>query len=406
MRMMGHVTRGLALLVVLPLFALGAPLALPTPQFPDGFASHTITEVYGSPTDLAWLGDDLLIAAQEGWVYRLKGADPAAEPQQILDVSARVGKGPEQGLLGVMPDPDFAENRFIYVYYTRARESGHCDVLPANCHNRVARFTMGADGVLDRKSELPLIDSILVGSLHNAGDVAFGPDGYLYVTTGDAGYWPNSQDLGNLNGKIMRIDRDGAPATGNPFSSDGVDCRTPQQGDPRLPCAQIYAFGLRNPFRIAFDPNSVKSRFFINDVGQTSWEEVDVGAAGANYGWPLREALCLPGSVDDCPPQTDFVEPIYAYSHESGCFAITGGAFVPDHGPWAATYGGSYLFADWGCGTIFSLSAAGGGSSVATPLASGMPTITPILFSSDGKSLYYASSESGVIHAIAPAATG
>jgi len=329
MRMMGHVARGIALLLVLPLFALAAPPVQPTPRFPSEFAQHTITEVFGSPTDLAWLGADLLIASQEGWVYRLADADPAGSPQQILDVSARVGKGPEQGLLGVIPDPDFAENRFMYVYYTRARDSGHCDVLPANCHNRVARFTMGADGTLDPESELPLIDSILVGSLHNAGDLAFGPDGEPYVSTGDAGYWPNSQDLGNLNGKILRIDRDGAPAAGNPFSAEGVDCRTPQQGESKRPCAQIFAFGLRNPFRIAFDPNVLGSRFFINDVGQAGWEEVNVGAARANYGWPGREGPCPPGAVDACPPQMDFVEPIYTYAPESGCFASTGGAFVP-----------------------------------------------------------------------------
>lgn len=405
--MMGHVARGIALLLVLPLFALATPPIQPAPRLSSGFEEHTITEVYGSPTDLAWLGDDLLIAAQEGWVYRLAGADPAGTPHQILDVSDRVGKGPEQGLLGVVPDPDFAENRFIYVYYTRSRESGHCDVLPANCHNRVARFTMGADGVLDPESELSIIDNILVGSLHNAGDLAFGPDGGLYVSTGDAGYWPNSQDLGNLNGKILRIDRDGAPAAGNPFSSpEGVDCRTPQQGEPKRPCAQIFAFGLRNPFRMAFDPNASSSRFFINDVGQAGWEEVNVGTAKANYGWPGREGPCPPGAADACPPQTDFDEPIYTYAHESGCFAITGGAFVPRDSSWGTAFAGRYLFADWGCGTIFALEEGSSGTFTAMPFATGLPTITPILFSLDGETLYYSSSEESLVHAITSVKVG
>lgn len=399
----GRVCRAvaLALALAIPWLALAASAARePAVQIPPGFADVALPEVYGSPTDLSWLGDDLLVASQEGWVYRVAGASPDAVPQQILDISSTIGKGMEQGLLGVVPDPDFATRPYIYVYYTRSRGSGHCDLLPANCHNRVSRFTMGPDGTLDPASELPLLNTIFVGSLHNAGDLAFDSDDLLYVTTGDSGYWPNAQNLTNLNGKILRIDRDGNPAPGNPFiSGGGAPCRETLTLGSTLPCPEIFAFGLRNPFRIAFDPNARGNRFFINDVGQTGWEEINLGLAGANYGWPMREGPCPPGFDTGCWEKLGFVEPIYAYSHLIGCFAITGGAFVPDSSSWGAVYQGKYLFADWGCGKIFVLQPSDDGRFASSLFAAGMQTITPILFSADGATLYYAR-EGGLVRAI------
>ena len=332
----------------------------------------------------------------------MEGGAPDADPEMILDLSARIGKGPEQGLLGIVPDPQFATHPYVYVYYTQARHSGHCDVLPANCRDRVSRFTMGADGRLDPTTELPLIDSLMVGTLHNAGDLAFDADNFLYVTTGDAGYWPNSQDLTNLNGKILRIDRDGNPAPSNPFAGpDSVACgEAAQLPGATAPCAEIYAYGLRNPFRIAFDPNGDGRLFYINDVGQDTWAEIDVGMAGANYGWPAREGPCATGTmVGGCWTPTEFVAPIFAYPHTLGCFAITGGAFVPDRSPWGAAFHGKYLFADWGCGRIFELSLDEDGRFAASPLAANLPAIVPLLFSRDGCALYYGR-EGGGVHAI------
>lgn len=391
---------GAALAMVLALLVLPVGAEAPVVEVPDGFEDIAITEVYGSPTDLAWLGDDLLIASQEGWLFRLDEASPDATPLMILDVSAQVGKGPEQGLLGVVPDPDFPERPYIYVYYTRDRGTGHCTVAPADCHNRLSRFTMGADGLLDPASEQTLLDTIMVGGLHNAGDLAFDVDKQLYVSTGDAAYWGNAQDLTNLNGKILRLDRDGNPSPENPFAGpESVPCQLEIRRDGGDPCPEIFAWGLRNPFRMAFDPSAADTVFFINDVGQETWEEIEVGLRGANYGWPAREGWCPTAEMTGCEPSDAYIEPVYAYPHEIGCFAITGGAFVPAGSPWGESYAGRYLFADWGCGKIFMLEPGADGAMTATPLASGLTTITPLLFSPDGSTLYYGR-EGGIIRAI------
>jgi glucose/arabinose dehydrogenase len=395
---------GVVFAFIVPFWGVAARAEAPAVDIPPGFTDVAIAKVYGDPTDLAWLGNDLLVASQEGWLFRVEGGAPDAYPEMILDLSARIGKGPEQGLLGVVPDPEFATHPYVYVYYTQARHSGHCDVFPANCRNRVSRFTMGADGLLDPTSEQPLIDNLLVGYMHNAGDLAFDADGLLYVSTGNAGFWPNSQDLTNLNGKILRVDRDGNPAPGNPFAGpDSRSCREAPLPGSTAPCAEIYAYGLRNPFRIAFDPNSAEHRFYINDVGQDVWEEIDVGARGANYGWPEREGPCLTammgGKSDGCWTPTNYVAPIFAYPHAIGCVAITGGAFVPNQSPWGAAYQGRYLFADWVCGRIFVLNEDEDGRFSASTFASGLAAIVPLLFSPDGSALYYGR-EGGGVHAI------
>lgn len=386
---------GIVLALLLPMILQAVQAEVLAAEPPPGFGDRGVVTVYGDPTDLAWLGDDLLIATANGWLFRL---DSQAPPEaalgtatMILDLSEKVGKGPEQGLLGVVADPDFPARPHIYVFYTRARMSGHCTDLPSYCSNRVARFTMGPDGLLDPASEVPLLDTILVGSLHNAGDLAFDADKLLYVSTGDAGNWMNSQNLTNLNGKILRIDRDGAPAPGNPFdSADSVACNDRNPGQPEHTCAEIFAYGLRNPFRIAFDPDFTEPVFYINDVGQEGWEEINLGIAGADYGWPTREGPCLTGSSSSCTPSRLLVEPIFTYAHETGCFAITGGAFVPGWSSWGTSYRGKYLYGDWGCSSIFVLNPEKDGHLVADPFATHIPAITGLLFSADGNTLYYA----------------
>lgn len=392
----------LLLFLMAPMVTLAPAAAqVAAEQLPTGFIDRAITEVYGSPTDLAWLGDDLLVATQEGWLFRLSGSQPQpTHPAMILDVSDVVGIGQEQGLLGVIPDPDFPSRPYIYVYYTRSRGTGHCDILPANCNNRVSRLTLRDDGMLDRASEVTLVDTILAGSLHNGGDLAFGRNGDLFITSGDSGNWASAQDLTSLNGKILRIDRDGAPAPGNPFAAPaGQPCAMGRSRDVTAPCAEIYAYGLRNPFRIAFDPNHASDRFFINDVGQESWEEIELGERGANYGWPAFEGPCPPASSKGCGTDARYVAPIFAYPHSSGCFAITGGAFVPTWSSWGRAYHGTYLFADWGCGRIAVLTQEDDGRYAASEFASGLTTIAPLLFSRDGDTLFYAR-EGGIVRSI------
>ena len=161
-----------------------------------------------------------------------------------------------------------------------------------------------------------------------------------------------ARDRHVLLGKILRVTRDGAIPAGNPCQGAGTArCNIDRpHRPPASRCQETFAWGLRNPFRLAFDPNSPTTRFFINDVGEITWEEIDLGQAGADYGWNVREGFCATGSTTDCgAPPAGMTNPLHAYNHEaSGCYAITGGAFVPK-GIWSFSYDDDYLFADLVC---------------------------------------------------------
>jgi glucose/arabinose dehydrogenase len=194
-----------------------------------------------------------------------------------------------------------------------------------------------------------------------------------------------------LLGKILRITRDGSAASGN---RTGASCARAGRARRGARCAEIFARGLRNPFRMAFDPNAADTRFFINDVGYRDWEEVNEGRQGADYGWNLREARCRGPRTRRCgPPPPGLTDPIHAYHHRTGCRAITGGAFVPA-GVWPEPFSGDYLFADFICGRIFRLEPRDGGGYIAHSFATGLPvySVVDIAFGPDpqGSSLFYA----------------
>mgnify|MGYP002400975458 CR=1 FL=1 len=308
----------------------------------------------------------------------------------------------ERGLLGFAIDPLFQSNGFVYVYYTRAAASA-----PGGCVNRVSRFTMFGNGI-NPASEVMLLDNIgSPAGNHNGGDLEVGNDGYLYVAVGDGGCDPRDatfsqcdgandagQDNSLLNGKILRVDRTtGAPAPGNPFQGAGTAvCRTRgnSPSTPTTPCREIYAYGLRNPWRFAFDQNTGATRFFINDVGQGTREEIDLGVVGANYGWPVREGNCAQGAAPlSCGSNpVGLTAPIMDYTHASGEGEyITGGAFVPN-GAWDATYDGAYLYADGNPGRI-SVRYANGSHG---PLFTNLGGVSDIAFvmEATGWVLYYA----------------
>ncbi len=277
----------------------------------------------------------------------------------------QVCSGGEMGLLGAAVDPAFALNGYVYLYYTR--NTGNCNSATGRV-NRVSRFSMGGN-TIDPASELVLLDNIpATGGNHNGGDLEVGQDGYLYVAIGDAGTNPrggggtSAQDFSLLTGKIVRITTDGGIPPDNPFvgAPNAAPCAMAGVGAPSIyRCLEIFAYGLRNPYRIAFDTNTGQTRFFINDVGQSTWEEVDEGIKGANYGWASREGFCVAGSTTNCPPPpTGVTDPLTAYGRGAGCTYITAAAFVPN-GVWPAEYDGSYLFADGGCNRIFRRTAAG-----------------------------------------------
>lgn len=364
---------------------------------PDGFEDRLVTGVGGS-TALASAPDGrLLITTKQGQVRVYK--DEALLPTPALNLSSKTCSNSERGLLGIAVDPEFdAGDEYVYLYYT-AYQSGACV-------NRVSRFEMSGD-TLDPASEKKLLDNIpSPNGNHNAGDVQFGKDGYLYVSVGDGGCYyanrsrcqyenPASREQHILLGKILRITSDGEIPSDNPFiGSDSVRCNTSGHTTSEYKCQETYATGLRNPFRIAFDPDATGTSFRINEVGGGRWEEIDDGKAGADYAWNLCEGRhdnpYRSGSVN-CAA-APYTPPIHEYSHGTGCSSITGGAFVPD-GAWPSEYDDAYLFGDYVCNRIFMLAPRDGGGYTSTLFASGLGGGGPVSmafgpYDSD-KALYY-----------------
>jgi glucose/arabinose dehydrogenase len=364
-----------------------APVDAWAQSVPAGFTTSLVTADVESPTALAFLpGGTLLITDKAGKLYILPYGGTTATP--ALDLSARVCAFGERGLLGVAVHPRFGSGaNWIYLYYTARRSDNRCV-------NRVSRFRLVA-GVVQPSTEQILLNNMpsLRGN-HNGGDVQFGRDGFLYVSIGESGVPALAQRRNVLAGKILRITADGGIPRSNPFTGERTSrCNVTGRTGSKRTCREIFALGLRNPFRIAFDPSSRRNqpRFFINDVGQSTWEEIDRGIAGANYGWPLREGPCLQGSTakKDCgaPPKA-FTNPIHAYRHATGCRSITGGAFVPDNAGWPRPYRDDYLFADFVCGKIFRLQPQGDRFK-RTIFAANVGNVTHMTFGPQGD-LYYA----------------
>jgi glucose/arabinose dehydrogenase len=289
---------------------------------PPGFAETAVASGLRLPTAMAISRDGrIFVAEQEGALRVVQNVQLLARPFVQLTVDAHG----ERGLLGVALHPDFPHTPYVYLYYTATKPK---------LHNRVSRFTARGNRVKAR-SEVRLLDLPALGPInHNGGALHFGPDGKLYVGVGENGVSTNAQSLATPLGKVLRIDADGRIPADNPF----------YQGTTGTARA-TWALGLRNPFTFAF---SADGRMFINDVGQCSWEEIDEGQRGANYGWPATE-----GPTSD--PR--FVGPLFAYDHgnQGGC-AITGGAFYdpPPGAPglFPADFRDDYFYGDLCAGWI------------------------------------------------------
>ena len=213
---------------------------------------------------------------------------------------------------------------------------------------------------------------------HNGGALHFGPDGNLYVAVGDNANGANAQSFGNLLGKMLRISSSGTIPTDNPFFNTAT-------GDNRA----IWALGLRNPFTFSFQPGV--GRMFINDVGQSTWEEINDGIAGSNYGWPTCEGFCN-------PPNGSFRDPIFAYANDAQTCAITGGSFYnPQVVQFPNTYLGKYFFADFCGGWIRTLDPAAGNA--VAEFATGVSLPVDLRVSADGY-LYYLARGSGSVNRI------
>lgn len=366
---------------------------------PPGFSDTLVTDV-GVLTGIEALPDGrAIVLEQSGRLLRIddRSGSTAVRTMTSFDVCSNS----ERGLLGFALDPAYTTAGFVYVYRTIA--SGE----PGGCHNRVSRFFMDENG-LDQSTERVLVDRISsVAGNHNGGDIEIGNDGHLYIAVGDAGRDPRGdsgsggandagQDRSLLNGKILRVQRDsGFAAPGNPFSGDGTDnCRVRGNSTvtPTTVCREIFAFGLRNPYRFAFDPNTSATRFFINDVGQNTREEVNEGQSGANYGWPIREGRCPQGQNPPCAGPGSFggtplVDPIADYGHDDGIF-VTGGAFVPD-GVWPEQFDGTYLVSDGAFGTTWVLDTEVDIAAAFEFLTASRPTDMAFVTGPTGPALWY-----------------
>ncbi|MCX5673341.1 MAG: PQQ-dependent sugar dehydrogenase, partial [Planctomycetota bacterium] len=347
--------------------ALLLPLALNAATVPAGFSDSTTASGLSSPTAMEIAPDGrIFVAEQTGALRVIKNGVLLPTPFLTLSVSS----SGERGLIGITLDPDFVNNGYVYVYYTASASP---------IHNRVSRFSASIDNPdVAEPGETVLLDLETLGAWnHNGGAMHFGADGKLYVTTGDNAVGSNSQSLGNLLGKVLRINSDGTIPPDNAFY--GLTT-----GSNRA----IWALGLRNPFTFAIQPGT--GRMMMNDVGQDSWEEIDEGIAGANYGWPTSEGPANCTIVG-------FTCPIYSYDQSQGC-AVTGGVFYdPAHQSFPERYAGKYFFADY-CGNWIKFidPYAPPEAGAASTLATGVSSPVDLRVGSDG-SLYYLSRSAGAV---------
>lgn len=337
-----------------------------TSSLPASFSRTTLAGTLNQATAMDVAPDGRIFACEQGGTLRvfqngaLLGAPFATLATAAVD---------ERGLLGITFDPAFAMNGFVYVYYTAGSPT---------IHNRISRLT--ADPANPNQmiagSEVALVDLPDLGPTnHNGGALHFGPDGKLYAAVGNNAINANSPSLNTVLGKMLRYNSDGSIPQDNPMVAVTTG-----------PNQAIWAYGLRNLFNFAFQPGT--GRMHIDHVGENTWEAVDLGLPGANYGWPTTEG---PTSAPGITP------PIFAYGHptlppnqpaSTGTFlmgtAILGAAFDPTDSAWPAAYHGGYYFSDLNGGWIARMDLATG---TVSTFATGFGSMRGLAFGTDG-SLY------------------
>jgi glucose/arabinose dehydrogenase len=297
------------------------------------------------PVDFQHAGDNsnrIFVVEQAGVISVFENVPASTVKKVFLDIKNKVDdSGNEEGLLGLAFHPHYNVNGYFYVNYTASNPD----------RTVISRFTMSSadPDTADPSSELIILEFAQPYSNHNGGQVSFGPDGYLYIAVGDGGSGGdpqgNGQNRATLLGKILRLDVDReeggrhyAIPSDNPFVNNSDGYRK-----------EIYAYGLRNPWRLSFDPEN--GRLWAGDVGQNAYEEIDIIEKGGNYGWDAMEANHCFEPSSGCN-SSGLKIPIWEYGRSEGV-SVTGG-FVY-RGPTLKELTGKYLYADFGSGRIWAL---------------------------------------------------
>lgn len=328
------------------------------------------------PVDIANAGDDRLFVAEKRGVIRIIGANGQLLPTPFLDIDSKVSPSSgERGLLGLTFHPNYAQNGYFYVNYTNNQGN-----------TIVSRFSVSNNpNAADPNSELPLLTIQQPYSNHNGGDLAFGPDGFLYIPTGDGGSGGDPQNRAqnrkSLLGKMLRIDVN----SGNPYA---IPNSNPFVNDTTtLP--EIWALGLRNPWRFSFDRRT--GDLWIADVGQGNWEEINRTPAnsggGHNYGWRCYEGDAN-FNTNGCNNRNNYVFPIYDYPNDgttTGCSVMGGYVYRGMRYP---NLQGRYIYADYCSGRFWAL----------TPNEQSGWTNTNLLNTSDFNIVSFGEDQSGELY--------
>ena len=300
------------------------------------------------PTTVTHAGDlRLFITQQTGRIAVLQAGATSINATPFLDVTNLISCCDERGLLGLAFHPHYHDNGFFYIDYTRASDGATV----------IARYKVSANDInrADPASAQILLTIGQPFSNHNGGQLQFGPDGYLYIGMGDGGSAGDpgnrAQNLGEFLGKILRIDVDNGTPYGIPPSNPFVNRSGARP--------EIWAFGVRNPWRFSFDRST--GDLWIGDVGQGQWEEVDfqpqTSIGGENYGWRRMEGNHCFNPTSNCSDAT-MTLPVAEYDHNGGRCSITGGYRY--RGSRSSRLQGTYLYADYCSGTVWGLTNIGG----------------------------------------------
>ena len=309
-------------------------------QLANAFPNLTFSQ----PVEFTHAGDGsnrVFVVEQKGKIKVFENNASAKTAGIYLDIEAKVSSEGEMGLLGLAFHPNFKQNGYFYVNYTKRKP----------LETVIARYqvTSAADMKVDASSETILLKISQPYDNHNGGKIAFGPDGLLYIALGDGGAWGDqhnyAQNRTSLLGKILRIDVDktekgnyGIPAD-NPYVNNQEGFRE-----------EIYAYGLRNPWRFSFDTKT--GQLWAGDVGQNEFEEIDIITKGGNYGWRLKEGSRCYNPRKNCD-NGNLIDPIHQYPRNEGV-SISGG-FVY-RGVAMPLLQGKYIYADYSNGKVWALS--------------------------------------------------